>query len=242
MTLRRIDLTLPTPEENLALDEALLRLCDDEVRRQLPTGYLRFWESPQHFVVLGVSRRLEEDVRVEECRQQGIPVLRRASGGGTVVQGPGCFNFSLVFPLPEHPELLDVGRSYEIIVERSAAALEPEGGGRKGGSDLVVGDLKFGGSAQKRTPRALLHHGTVLHDFDISLVSQWIEEPAKRPEYRGERRHGEFITNIPITPEEARRRLSRTWDARAVERTWSPPDLEELVREKYSRREWTERF
>src|SRR5688572_23295776 len=101
--LRLLDLTLPTPEENLALDEALLLALEQDLAGGAgpppPLETLRFWESPVPFVVLGVSGRLREEVDREACARAGVPVLRRASGGGTVIQGPGCLNFSLALSL-----------------------------------------------------------------------------------------------------------------------------------------------
>src|SRR5262245_25566901 len=112
--MRFIDLSLSTPEENLALDEALLEAMDlaGSASLRLEGEALRLWESPRPFVVLGVSRRIAEDVDREACRKDGVPVLRRASGGGTVLQGPGCLNFSLVLSLESRPELLQVAESY----------------------------------------------------------------------------------------------------------------------------------
>ena len=81
MTLQLIDLSLESPEENLALDEALLLEAEAAAAKGRELGYLRFWESSRPFVVLGVSSALKEDADVERCRKDGIPILRRASGG-----------------------------------------------------------------------------------------------------------------------------------------------------------------
>ena len=86
MTLQLIDLSLESPEENLALDEALLLEAEAAAAKGRELGYLRFWESAEPFVVLGVSRGIEKDAERERCREDGIPVLRRASGGGSVLQ------------------------------------------------------------------------------------------------------------------------------------------------------------
>src|ERR1044071_4819214 len=78
------------PVENLACDEALLDECESS---DVP-GFVRFWESSSYFVVLGYGKHLEQEVFSEVCAQENIPILRRCSGGGTVVQGPGCFNYT----------------------------------------------------------------------------------------------------------------------------------------------------
>ena len=56
-----LDLTFPTPEENLACDEALLDWCEAGDGPEV----LRFWEPQQHFVVVGYSNRVEREVNVE---------------------------------------------------------------------------------------------------------------------------------------------------------------------------------
>jgi lipoate-protein ligase A len=87
-----LDLPFATPQENLACDEALLDWSEEESG----TAILRFWESPRHFVALGYTDAASSEADVEACRVLDIPVLRRCSGGGTVIQGPGCLNYALV--------------------------------------------------------------------------------------------------------------------------------------------------
>ena len=243
--LTLLDLTLPTPEENLALDEALLIVCEEAVQSQWPAEaaeVLRFWESSAYFVALGVGQKLKADVDLEACIRSGVPVLRRASGGGTVLQGPGCLNFTLVVSLEARPELRDLQRSYKDILERTARGLGLERVSPRGVSDLTLGDQKFCGNAQKRTRRALLHHGTILHEFDLQLVGQFLREPAKQPEYRERRAHQAFLTNISLRAEEIKSRIAGAWTAAAPATPFQLPPLERLLREKYATREWTERF
>lgn len=233
-----LDLSLPSPEENLALDEALLRLVESEPA----SAYLRFWESEQVFVVLGVSARFAEDADVERCRRDGVPILRRASGGGTVLQGPGCLNFTLAVPLASRPDLADVRRSFAALLEPVARALEVEGLAVRGTGDLALGERKVGGSAQKRTPRALVHQGSLLYAFDLDAIARYLKEPRRRPEWRGERAHADFVANLPLQPEAIRSRLAALWGAQPVGPTWPLPALERLIAERYGRQEWNERF
>jgi lipoate-protein ligase A len=244
-TIYRLDLTLTTPEENLALEEALLLEASSaaergEGRDEAP-AFLRFWESPRHCVVLGVSCRVRDDVDLERCHADGVPVLRRVSGGGTVLLGPGCLNFALVLPLAARPDLADVRRSYAAIVERTGEGLGVEGVAMRGSCDLALGDRKLGGSAQKRTRSAVLHQGTALCGFDIELVARYLREPAKQPDYRGRRDHASFLTNLPLSAAEVRERIARAWNA-VPPPDWRPPDLAGLIAARYAKREWNERF
>ena len=87
-----IDRTLPVPEANLAYDEALLNFAEE---CEGPDT-LRFWESSTPFIVLGVAQPVAAHVNQPACAADSIPILRRCSAGGCVVQGPGSLNYALV--------------------------------------------------------------------------------------------------------------------------------------------------
>src|SRR5438309_1902620 len=114
-----LELTLPSLPENLALDEALLLQAEAGHGAEV----LRLWEWQQSAVVLGSGCRLIEDVEVEVCRQDEVPIWRRASGGGTVLLGSGCLCFSLVLAYDRSPALQDIRPSYRYILERLADGL-----------------------------------------------------------------------------------------------------------------------
>ncbi|MEM7233141.1 MAG: lipoate--protein ligase family protein [Planctomycetota bacterium] len=236
-SVRRFD----DPAQHLAYDEALLRRCDDSVKNGEAQGFLRLWESDDLFVVLGVSGRIGDDVQVENCERDGVSIQRRGSGGGTVLQGPGCLNAAVVIPLPENSPLRDVHRSYEFFVNRLLEALGLDDGARKGGSDLTWRGLKFGGSAQKRTARAILHHSSLLWNFDLAQLPRYLKEPPKQPEYREERSHLDFVTNLPLERDEIRERLTSYWNAQRLPQDWTPPELSKLLEEKFAKRSWVER-
>src|SRR5258708_40181256 len=111
--MKYLDLTLPTPQQNLACDEALL----DAGEEGLGEGVLRTWESKEYFVVLGHACKARADVNLDTCRAQGIPVLRRCSGGGTVVQGPGCFNYAGILRIDD-PETAPISSTHRSGIER----------------------------------------------------------------------------------------------------------------------------
>jgi lipoate-protein ligase A len=208
--LRLLDLTLPSPTENLALDDALL----DELEEQGGDPVLRFWESDRYFVVLGPSCRLFDDVHADACEQDAIPVLRRASGGGTVLQGPGCLSYAFVLPLTLHPDLSDIRATNRLILERIARALhrwEPATAFR-GISDLAIDGKKVSGNAQRRTRHALLFHGTVLHAMSGDLITRYLKQPARQPDYRADRPHGTFLRTIDVPPTDLKVAIAGAWD------------------------------
>jgi lipoate-protein ligase A len=176
-----LDLTLPTPAENLALDEALLLQAEAGGDERL-----RFWQWPRHAVVLGAGGRLGEEVEEDACQADAVPILRRSSGGGTVLLGPGCLFFSLVLRFDRDPALTDLHASYRFILGRIARSLEPLAGpiDLQGTSDLTLGGRKFSGNAQQRKRTHLLHHGTLLCGFDCGPMEKYLKHPLRQPEYR----------------------------------------------------------
>ncbi len=210
-TLRLLDLTLPLPVENLALDEALL----EELNERGGNPVLRFWESDRFFVVLGRSSRVADDVDLVACHKDGLPILRRASGGGTVLQGPGCLSYALVLPLDWHPDLANIRNTNRLILERMATAFrrwEPTTT-FQGISDLAIGDRKISGNAQRRTGKSLLFHGTILHDMGADLIARYLKHPSRQPEYRSDRPHQAFLGTINAPPQAIKQAIAATWNA-----------------------------
>jgi lipoate-protein ligase A len=234
-----LDLTLPTLAENLALDEALL-LAGEAGRGG---EVLRLWEWPAPAVVLGSGCPLAEDVIELACLADGVPVSRRASGGGTVLLGAGCLLYTLVLAYDRSPLLREIRWSYRYIlghIRNSLADVIP-GIEMAGTSDLAAAGLKFSGNAQQRKRSYLLHHGTLLYDFEIDQVSRYLYVPARQPAYRGGRAHSAFLRNLPIQPADLRRRLREGWKTGAVLARRPEELVAHLAADKYGKAEWVRR-
>lgn len=235
-----LDVTLPTPEANLACDEALLDHCEEERDR----GVLRFWESPEPFVVLGLGSRRRREADVAACEARGIPILRRCSGGGAVVQGPGCLSYALVLRIEENGLLERIDSTNAFVMERHRRLLADATGLpvlRQGVTDLTVRRRKFSGNAQRRRRRFLLFHGTFLLDFPIRLMEEVLPHPPKTPGYRGRRPHRAFLTNLNRPAPLVKSLLRRCWNAAPDGAEVPAGAIESLVERKYSLRTWTER-
>ncbi|MCC6588655.1 MAG: lipoate--protein ligase family protein [Bryobacterales bacterium] len=175
---------------------------------------LWMWESAAECVVLGQSGRPERDTYVGRCEADGVPIVKRCSGGGAVLLGPGCLVYTLVLPLDWWPELRDVRDSKRWVMDRVRRALGVEGLTVEGISDLALDGRKVSGNAQRRSSEAILHHGTVLYGFDVSRMGRYLKMPHKEPEYRAGRGHEEFLANLPVAVEEIRRGLVEEFGAR----------------------------
>ncbi len=240
--MRFLDRTLPTIEENLALDEALLVEVEDGREH----AHLRVWEPSHPAVVLGASGRYHRDVIVDACQRDGVSISRRSSGGGTVVVGPGALNFSIVLPRGESPGLDDVALAQQYVLERLAAALRIRRQAVEvlGSGDLTLDRKKIAGSAQRRLKRHFLVHATVLYAFPLPLIERYTRLPERQPSYREGRSHAEFVANLGVSRSELVAALREAWgiSPEAVAVAIPEDSVRELTRSKFADRSWVERL
>jgi lipoate---protein ligase len=210
--MRYLDLTLPTAAENLALDEALLEEAEALGR---PMETLRFWEADRPVVIIGRSSQLAREVRTDACRQLGIEVLRRVSGGAAVVAGPGCLMYALVLSYQRRPALRAIARAHQFVLSSMVAGLAHLVPGLRcrGTSDLTLGERKVSGNSMRARRQHLLYHGTLLYDFSLELIARCLTMPPRQPEYRQSRPHEEFVANLPVGATALRTALRTVWGA-----------------------------
>jgi len=233
--------SLPSPAENLACDEALLDLCEagggDPV--------LRIWESHQYFIALGYANSASTEVNLQSCEQENIPILRRCTGGGTVLQGPGVLNYSIVLQIPEAGQLSTIKGANDFVLGRNREALAgeiPDSISIRGQSDLTVRGLKFSGNAQRRKKHFLLYHGSILLNLNFALLEKVLPMPSREPDYRQSRSHSAFLVNLHIQQNAVQTALARAWSADSPLPSLPTQDIQKLVNEKYSRAEWNLKF
>jgi lipoate-protein ligase A len=239
--MKLLDLTLDSPAENLALDEALLEQAeaghsDDDV--------LRLWESPQTAVVIGRSSRIQDEVDVAACVKEAIPVLRRCSGGTSVVIGPGCLMYAVVLSYDRNPGLRMVDVAHRYVLGKVAEAVrrfEPSAI-HQGTSDLSLSNRKFSGNSLRCKRNHLLYHGTLLCDFSLDLISRWLKSPPRQPDYRQQRSHLEFLTNLGLDSSQLRDALADQWQAINVLEAWPRLLTSQLVAQRYLQSSWHHRL
>lgn len=277
--MKRLNLTLATATENVALDEALLDAAEEAGQ---PHEVLRIWESGEPMVVAGRSTRVESEIVVPTCRELGIPIIRRTSGGATIVAGPGCLMYAVVLSYQRHPELRDIGQAHCFVLTRLANALSLQDAAirQAGSSDLVVAGLcegntsstpcaaattvtrgtqgasahaiesrvalqpwrKFSGNSMRAKRNHFLYHGTLLYDFDLSLIARCLRMPPRQPDYRQARHHNDFVTNLPLTKAQLVESLAAAWPTTGEMDNPPLSRVRELVATKFSQETWNLRY
>ncbi|KAK7283552.1 hypothetical protein RIF29_13135 [Crotalaria pallida] len=147
-------------------------------------------------IVMGLSGKVSELVEVESVLRDRIPIIRRFTGGGTVVVDQGTIFVTLICnkdavsnvqPFPR-PIMSWSGRLYDKVFEGLADFHLRE-------NDYVFGDRKFGGNAQSITKHRWVHHTSFLWDYEVKNMS-YLKLPAKAPEYRLARGHLDFVCRM----------------------------------------------
>jgi len=232
--------TLPTPEKNLALDEALVEVADRRSLQsdQTDSGYgvdsveevLRLWELPAPCVVLGRASKWVEEVNSVACLNDGVPILRRASGGASIVAGPGCLMYSVLISYQNRPAWRGLDVAHQQVMSRVRDSVQstvdlfhlPLQVEIQGTCDLTINGRKFSGNALRCKRNWMIYHGTIMVAMPLEWLSQYLPEPARQPAYREKRSHETFVSNLlsPTSPIDSRvflkeleRQMVNTWNA-----------------------------
>ncbi len=248
--MKFLDLNLPSPAENLACEETLLDWCEENGGEEI----LRFWQARETFVVVGYANKIATEVNVENCRAKKIPIFRRCSGGGTVLQGAGCLNYALLLRISDDGPCRTITSANKFIMEKNRTAIESEVRSQKSEADIsvcghtdlslvtrhpsLVTPKKFSGNSQRRKKNFLLFHGTFLLDFNLALVGEFLKMPSQQPDYRASRSHREFLTNLNLPADKVKAALKKSWGAVEELKDFPKPDIQKLAAQKYSTDDW----
>jgi lipoate-protein ligase A len=145
-------------------------------------------------VVLGISCKVQEFVCAERMKEDPIPLIRRFSGGGSVVVNPDtlfstfiCQEEALAIP-PFPKSLMEWSANiYRPLFPPSLFDLQE--------NDYIVGNRKWGGNAQLITKKRWIHHSSLLWDYHSEQMN-YLLMPSKTPVYRQGRKHADFLCRL----------------------------------------------
>jgi lipoate-protein ligase A len=189
------------PYTNLATEEYLLK--------NSPSDIFMLWRS-QPAVIVGKHQNAMAEINYHFVRENGIPVIRRLSGGGTVYHDLGNLNYTFIMNGTEG-NLVNFRRFAQPIIDvlhgvGVDARLE-------GKNDLRVNGKKISGNAEHVYKNRVLHHGTLLVESNLVNLGMALKAPTNRYSDRAVQSIRSVVANLndyldrPVTADDMANRI-----------------------------------
>lgn len=182
----------------LPQDQPLAWYLDQEIRlAQDVSEELFFCWRVSPTVIYGRHQQREAEVNEAYCREHGIQVVQRKSGGGCVYADRGNLMISLISP-DTHPEVV-----FERFMRMLAGSLQVLGlqAVSTAHNDILVDGRKVSGNACYALPNATIVHGTLLYDVNLDALACAITPSEAKLRKHAVRSVRQRVTNIrPLLP------------------------------------------
>lgn len=180
-----IDVSSLDPAFNLALEEYVFSCMPRDKE------YLILWQN-DNAVIIGRHQNTLAEIDESFVRQQGIRVVRRLSGGGAVYHDLGNLNFSFI--MDAQGSQVDLERfCLRIALALGALGLDARVDGR---NDILAQGCKISGNAQYIKEGRVMHHGTLLFDSDLSVLSKALKPDPEKIKAKGVKSVRSRVANI----------------------------------------------
>ena len=132
-------------------------------------------------VIFGRNQVLENEVNLEYCREHGVDIVRRKSGGGCVYSDLGNIMVSYISRRGDVSEVFD---RYMTLLAESLRALGVPAE-KSGRNDILVEGRKVSGNAFHQLPDRSIVHGTLLYSTDLEALTEAIRPPVEKLQRHG---------------------------------------------------------
>lgn len=172
-------------------DELLLERC-----RRSGRAEIEIFRPAGTEVVLGRGSKVELELNVETCREDGVKLRRRLGGGCAVVLDGGNLVLAVALPLPGVGGVRQVFDALTQWAIDGLARAGIPGVEKAGSSDLALHGKKVGGSCVYRSKGFFLYSTTLLFIPPSETAERWLSHPPREPEYREGRGHADFMGSL----------------------------------------------
>lgn len=234
---------IESPSNNPYFNLALEQYVFDQLNRE--HEYFMLWQN-DNTIVVGKHQNTIQEINGEYVEEHGIRVVRRLSGGGAVYHDMGNVNFTFIvdnvsgslfdfatFCTPVTKALASIGVTAEL----------------NGRNDMTIDGKKFSGNSQYMKQGRIMHHGTIMYDSDLSIVSKALAVSPDKFQSKGHQSVRSRITNVRPYVKEAfgiqdfwqklREFMFEMYDMKPY--TLTPADLvavQQLQKDVYEKWEW----
>lgn len=154
------------------------------------------WEPDKNYLVLGQRDNPETSINLEKALEDGITILKRPSGGHSVLLSPKTIVIAISIT---NLDISKTKKFFEACNDSIIDALNSQrivGIGKKGISDLAHGDFKIMGSSMYRPKNHTFFHAVLNVSESPENIAKYLLHPKTEPGYRMGRTHSDFITSL----------------------------------------------
>lgn len=186
MKLSYLNLTTTDPAFNLAAEEYVFD-CLPKDRM-----YVMLWQN-DNAIIIGKHQNTLAQINLPFVEEKGIRVVRRRSGGGAVYHDLGNLNYTIITDAAADAQV-DFGRFCDVVIRALArVGVQAE---RNGRNDMTIGGKKFSGNAQYIRAGRVMHHGTILFDSDMTVLSRALQVDEEKIRAKGVSSVRSRVTNV----------------------------------------------
>ncbi len=157
-----------------------------------PPFMLFYIEKP--CIIVGRNQNTVEEINEDYCKQHGITITRRLSGGGAMYQDLGNLCFSFIVPA-DRQRFGDFKTLVQPIVD-ALHEMGATGAEVTGRNDIVIDGKKFSGNAMYTRNGKTFCHGTLMFDVDTNAVAGALKVPMDKIESKGIKSVRSRVTNL----------------------------------------------
>lgn len=148
------------------------------------------------FVVIGKGSDPERELVVGNTVADGIPVMRRGTGGAAVVLTPDMVVVALALYEERQQKSSEYFRLFNDLIIRALSEQGIGGAEHAGTSDIALGERKIAGTALYRNRSLVFYHAVLNLAGDLHLMERYLKVPPRTPAYRRGRPHREFVSSL----------------------------------------------
>ncbi len=160
------------------------------------TNQFMIWIPDKVYIVLGASNNPNDALNIENVIHDNITVLKRPSGGQTVVLTPNNIIISAVFANRDSIQPRDVFHHINKLIISAIEKMGIQELSLMGISDIAVSGRKILGSSIYRNKTSLLYHAVLNLGEPAYTLERYLKHPSKEPDYRNGRSHSDFVTSL----------------------------------------------
>jgi lipoate---protein ligase len=234
--IRTVETGFNSAALNMAIDEALIESVSE-------APILRIYGWRPAAVSIGYFQSMNEEVDVPKCREIGVDIVRRLTGGGAVLHEN---ELTYSFLSRRYPQ--NIVESYKWICDAIVISINRLGFDASFVplNDIVIAGKKVSGNAQTRRKGVLLQHGTILLDVNVNKMFSVLKVPSEKLRDKIIKDVKERVTSLAGTTYDDMATSLKTsfavkFEAKLIADTLSTEEISRarwLAEQKYSNKEW----